>query len=51
MMFDPVVKAFIDVKEMLMLETAPIEEFDIDAEDTVIVDTTAETDTLPVSIE
>ena len=51
MMFDPVVREFIVVKETLMLETAPIEEFDIDAEDTVIVDTTAETDTLPVSIE
>ena len=51
MMLEPVVRAFIVVKETVMSETTPMDEMDMEAELVVIVDTTAETETLPESIE
>ena len=51
MMLEPVVRALIVVKETVMSDTMPMEGVDMEAELVVIVDTTAETVTLPESIE
>ena len=51
MMFEPVVRALIVVKETVMSETTPMEEVDMEAELVVIVDITADTVTLPESME
>ena len=48
---DPVANALTVVKETLMVDITPIEGSDIEAELVDIVDATAETVTLPVSIE
>lgn len=48
---DPVVSALIVVKDTVISDCTPIAEVDIEAELVVIVDVTADTVTLPVSIE
>ena len=51
MMLEPVVRALIVVKETVMSDTMPMEGVDMEAELVVIVDTTADTVTLPESME
>ena len=51
MMLEPVVRALIVVKETVMSDTTPMEGVDMEAELVVIVDTTADTVTLPESME